>query len=291
MSAWSRDYYGWGGRRSVAGRRAEAERIVAKAARGGRPVSPVVIEGRKIASTFWGTAWCNNLERYRDFAYRLERGRSYVRSGAVVDLQIEAGVIRAQVSGTFLYQVEIGIDAVEAAAWRAIQQDCAGSIGSLVDLLAGKLSEAVMARLCVPETGLFPAPAAIRFECSCPDHATMCKHVAATMYGVGARLDAAPELLFTLRQVSVDDLLTAVARDMPAARPAPVSKRILSQDGLGALFGIDLVEGEVEVEAKPRAKRGAKATRKPATKTTAPPAKAHAKTTTRATKTRKRRAG
>lgn len=269
---------GWAPYKSAAQRRAEAAKLIREAAHRGTPLAPIVIEGRKIAATFWGKAWCDNLERYRDFAHRLERGRSYVRAGAVIDLAITAGRVRAQVNGSELYTVDVEIDMVGAEAWRAIQRDCAGSIGSLVDLLAGRLSDAVMARLCAERTGLFPAPANIHFACTCPDHARMCKHVAAVMYGIGARFDRAPELLFTLRQVSADELLASVAQDLPAARPAPASARLLPTDAsLAALFGIDLVLDIAAAKAprKPPAARkpAAKpAARRPAAKPAATPA-------------------
>jgi uncharacterized Zn finger protein len=232
-------YHTWAPRKSVAQRRAEAERQIKAAARGGRAKSPVRVTGRKIAQTFWGKAWCDNLERYRDFAYRLERGRSYLRSGSVIDLQIQGGRIAAEVLGSTLYEVAIDIDAVKRDAWRAIQRDCAGGIGSRIELLSGRLSEPVMTRLCAERTGLFPAPSAIRFTCSCPDHATMCKHVAAVMYGVGARLDHAPDLLFTLRRVSLDELLASAVTELPAT---PASGRVLATAGLASLFGIELAD-------------------------------------------------
>jgi uncharacterized Zn finger protein len=243
-------------------------------------MTPVAIAGRKIALTFWGKAWCDNLERYRDFAYRLERGRSYVRNGSVIDLKLEAGKIIAKVSGSSLYDVAIEIDSVARDAWRAIQRDCAGSIGSRVDLLSGRLSEPVMVRLCAERTGLFPVPSAIRFTCSCPDYAIMCKHVAAVMYGVGARLDGAPELLFTLRQVSLDELVASALEELPAAAP---SGRALGNDGLAALFGIELAttpSGSMGSVDPPRpsaspaatepARKPARATSKPARATTKP---------------------
>jgi len=236
VSAWSGGW-GWAPRKSVADRRADAERHIADAARRGTPLSPVRVTGRTIARTFWGKAWCDNLERYRDFAYRLERGRSYLRSGSVIDLQIAAGKVAAQVSGSDLYDVAIQIDVVASAAWRAIQRECAGGIASRIDLLAGTLSEPVMARLCADRTGLFPAPSAIQFSCSCPDYAAMCKHVAAVMYGVGARLDHAPELLFTLRKVALEDLVASAVTELPAA---PAASRVLASEGLGALFGLEL---------------------------------------------------
>jgi hypothetical protein len=247
------DYFTWRRTPSVARRRADAERRRNAAIRRGAAMSPVAITGRTIARTFWGKAWCDNLERYRDFAYRLERGRSYVRSGAVIDLQIAAGEIHAQVVGTSLYDVAIEIDAVTPDAWRAIRRDCAGSIGSRLDLLAGKLSDAVMSRLCAVQIGLFPAPSAIRFTCSCPDYAVMCKHVAASMYGVGARLDHAPELLFTLRRASVDDLMTSALSEVPSGRPR--SPRVLAAGAgggdLAAMFGIELADPAVQPIARP----------------------------------------
>ena len=240
--SWSGSYFGWEPRKSAAGRRADAARTIKDAARRGKPMAPVTIAGRKIAQTFWGKAWCDNLERYRDFAHRLERGRSYVRSGSVIDLKLETGKIVATVSGSSLYTVAIEIDAVKRDAWQAIQKDCAGGIGSRLDLLSGRLSEPVMARLCADRTGLLPAPSAIRFTCSCPDYAIMCKHVAAVMYGVGARLDHAPELLFTLRQVSADELLASAVSEL-SSTPSPT--RVLADAGLAALFGIELTSSPV----------------------------------------------
>jgi len=267
MSFWSRGF-AWTPRKTVAQRRAEAEREIENAARRGKATSPVAVSGRKLATTFWGKAWCDNLERYRDFAYRLERGRSYLRSGSVLDLQIAAGKISSEVLGSQRYEVAIEIDAVKRDAWRALQRDCAGSVGSRLDLLSGRLSEAVMARLCADRTGLFPAPSAIRFTCSCPDHATMCKHVAAAMYGVGVRLDRAPEMLFTLRRVSLDELLASAVTAVPAA---PAAGRVLATGGLASLFGIELVDTAAAAappdaapstpKAKPQRRRGAAITR------------------------------
>ncbi|HUQ07080.1 MAG TPA: hypothetical protein VM261_31525 [Kofleriaceae bacterium] len=250
--------YGWAPRKSVGQRRDEAAKLVADAARKGRPLAPIVIEGRKIVTSFWGQAWCDNIERYRDFAYRLERGRSYVRSGSVIDLAITPGRVTAKVLGSELYEVGIEMDAVARADWKAIQRDCSGDIRSLVDLLGGKLSDSVMARLCAERTGLFPAPKHIRIECSCPDYASMCKHVAATMYGIGARLDQAPELLFTLRKVSAAELVSAAAEAVPASRGATRSTRVLNDDGgsgLSALFGIEIVASHAEDAPAGRARR------------------------------------
>jgi uncharacterized Zn finger protein len=224
----------------VAKRRAQAEKAVAKAKKAGQDMQPVVIAGRTIARTFWGKAWCDNLEAYSDYENRLPRGRTYVRNGSVIDLKIEPGKVRARVVGSSLYQIEIGIAAVPAAHWKSLAKECTGSIASLVELLQGKLSKAVMERICQPKTGLFPAPKDIQLDCSCPDWATMCKHVAAVLYGVGARLDEQPELLFTLRQVDAADLVTQAAELPVKSKKAPPKAKVLDDAELADVFGIEM---------------------------------------------------
>jgi uncharacterized Zn finger protein len=227
----------------AAERRKQASREMQKLAKKGHAVSPVTIEGRAIAKTFWGKAWCDNLERYRDYDNRLPRGRSYVRSGAVVDLQINKGEINAKVSGSQIYKVEVSIATLPAARWKSLVTDCAGEIDSLVELLQGTFSEAVMKRMCKEDTGLFPSPKEISFTCSCPDWAHMCKHVAAVFYGVGARLDERPELLFTLRAVDEKDLIAKASKGLRARTAAkkPMRARVLDVEDLSDVFGIELV--------------------------------------------------
>src|SRR5712691_6243549 len=123
-------WYEWAPYVSVAERRRQAERELKKLKKKGQSVAPVAIEGRTIAKSFWGKAWCNNLERYSDYENRLPRGRSYVRNGSVVDLQIAKGEVLAFVSGSELYQIKIGIAPVAARRWKSICPDCAGSIDS-----------------------------------------------------------------------------------------------------------------------------------------------------------------
>src|SRR6516162_3924820 len=192
---------------AVAERRARAAREVAKRRKRGQNITPVVIEGRTIAHTFWGKAWCDNLESYSDFANRLPRGRTYVRNGSVIDLEITAGEVKALVSGSDIYTVAIKVAPVPKTRWKSICRDCAGAIDSLVELLEGRFSKGVMERICQQKSGLFPSPREIELSCSCPDWAEMCKHVAAVLYGIGARLDHDPELLFRLNQVNEHDLI------------------------------------------------------------------------------------
>jgi uncharacterized Zn finger protein len=222
----------------VAKRRAQAQREVGKLRKKNRAVTPIVIEGRKITSSVWGRAWCDNLERYADFENRLPRGRSYVRNGAVIDLTIERGQVKALVSGSEVYKVKVDVAVAAKARWSGICRDCAGSVGSLVELLQGRLSTGVMERVCREGDGLFPAPKEITMSCSCPDWADMCKHVAAVLYGIGARLDAAPELLFTLRGVDHADLVANAGADLPQSGAA--SGRILADGDLASVFGLEL---------------------------------------------------
>ena len=244
------DDYGWKPYVRVAARRVQAARAAAKLAKKGRPTSPVVIDGRKIAKTFWGKAWCDNLERYSDYANRLPRGRTYVRNGSVVDLQIVPGTVTALLSGSALYRTEVKVAAVANARWTAVCMDCAGAIDSLVELLQGRFSKGVMERICQEKTGLFPSPTEITFTCSCPDWASMCKHVAAVLYGIGARLDEKPDLLFALRQVDHQDLITRAGQGPSRTGKGPKTGKILDAGDLSEVFGIEMAQA-----AKPRATR------------------------------------
>jgi uncharacterized Zn finger protein len=237
-------YYdgGWRPYVSVAERRRKAAREMEKRKKQGHAVSPVGIEGRTIAKTFWGKAWCENLERYSDYANRLPRGRTYVRNGSVVDLQITPGAIHAYVSGSELYKVALQIAPVAKARWKSICNDCAGAIDSLVELLQGRLSTGVMERICRQNQGLFPAPAEIQLSCSCPDWAGMCKHVAAVLYGIGARFDHQPELLFRLRAVDEMELIASAGKAAPLAKRGPAAGKLLGGEDLSEVFGLDMAQ-------------------------------------------------
>ena len=241
---------GWPPYVSAAERRLRAAREAQKLRKKGSSVEPVTIEGRRIALTFWGKAWCDNMESYRDFESRLPRGRSYARNGSVLDLQIAPGKVTALVSGSSLYRVAIDITQLSNKKWQAIRADCAGGIDSLVELLQGKLSKAVMERLCRQDAGLFPRPSEIRFSCTCPDFASMCKHVAAALYGVGARLDHKPELLFRLRAVNETELVADIDVVLPISRRGTGSDKILEGGNLSALF-------DLEMAARPAVEQGA----------------------------------
>ena len=260
-------YNQWAPYVPVAERRRKAAAEMAKLSKKGQTVSPVRIEGRAITTTVWGNAWCANMEHYSDYSNRLPRGRTYVRNGSVVDLQIQPGRVEARVSGSSIYRTTITIKPLVAAAWKKLCADCAGSIDSLVELLQGRFAKGVMERLCRQGDGLFPVPKEITFDCSCPDGAYMCKHVAAVLYGIGARFDHQPELLFTLRQVDASHLLAKAGTGITAA--AATSERALATDDVGALFGLELDAYPTETpppSAKSKPKNSKKTPKAPAAK-------------------------
>jgi uncharacterized Zn finger protein len=213
----------------------------------GVDIQPIGIEGRKIAKTFWGEAWCKHMDAQGDFANRLPRGRTYVRNGSVCHLKITKGKIEAIVSGSELYNVKIDITPLPAAKWEQVKQQSSGQIGSLMELLQGKISKSVMQVVTDARDGLFPQPKEIKLRCDCPDYATMCKHAAAVLYGVGARLDHQPELLFQLRGVNHLDLITASAdQAVSEATNRGGSRRQVAAGDLGDVFGIDLDEDQTD---------------------------------------------
>ncbi|MBN2034538.1 MAG: helix-turn-helix domain-containing protein [Deltaproteobacteria bacterium] len=248
--------YGWRPYVPVAVRRARSLKKLEKLQKKGLCIRPVEIAGRKIAQSFWGQAWCDHLEKFSDYANRLPRGRTYVRNGSVCHLEIAEGAVKAMVSGSELYNVDIEIKKLPAKKWADVKKRCAGQIGSLLELLQGKLSKSVMAVVTDRDKGLFPNPGEITLHCSCPDWAVMCKHVAAALYGVGARLDEKPELLFLLRGLDHEELISAEAglAAVSSVSQAEGHMRIAESD-LSNLFGIEMTQEEDQRSKKPAAKR------------------------------------
>ena len=235
-------YYGYKPYVSVGERQKQAEKAAAKAKKAGKLYSPIAAYRGALAKTVWGKAWCDSLEAHSDFANRLPRGSSYVRNGSVIDLQISSSQVKALVMGSASYEIEVTVKPVAPAQWKSICKDCSGSIASLVEILQGKLSTSVMQRLCQPGTGLLPTAKALTFSCSCPDWADMCKHVAAVLYGVGARLDHQPELLFTLCNVDAKELIQAAGSGLVAPRKAPKSAQVLDDALLDDVFGLEMAQ-------------------------------------------------
>jgi uncharacterized Zn finger protein len=256
-------------------RKAQATRFALDHAKQqGRAVQPVALKGKKIATTFWGKAWCDHLESYSDYANRLPRGRTYVRNGSVVDLDISAGCVKAIVAGSDVYEIDIQIDRLKAADWKKIRNDCSASIDSLLDLLGGRFSDGVMTRLTRRPDGLFPSPKEINMECSCPDWAGLCKHLAAVLYGVGAHFDKHPELLFLLRDVDHSQLVTEAVSEGNLSTAFGEPSTALAGEDLGAMFGIDLDVSAAATETKVDPKKRRSPTKKKAAKKKAGPKKA-----------------
>jgi len=242
-------YYAYPRYVSVGEKQARNRKAIAKLRKRNPDLRPVVVEGRTIARSWWGKSWNANLERYADYSNRIGRGRSYVRHGAVLDLRIDAGTVRAQVQGSrgSPYEVVVTIKGLPAPVWRQLREVSLDRLESLTDLLAGEFPKALKDAFFAQGTGLFPAPKEISFDCSCPDWASMCKHVAAVLYGIGNRLDAAPELLFTLRQVTIDDLIAhtvdATAEGLLTKAEQAAGDDVLADADLGDVFGIELDDG------------------------------------------------
>jgi uncharacterized Zn finger protein len=236
-------YSGYKPYKPVAAKKADARQKLAKLKKQNPDISPVVIEGRKIAVTWWGAAWNKNLESYADFANRIGRGRSYVKNGMVLDLQIGPGVVTAMVSGSRKnpYEVEINIDKLSERRWQNIVNQCSRRIAGISDLVEGKFPEDLAEIFLKQELGLFPAPSEIHLDCSCPDWARMCKHVAAALYGVGARLDQDPMLFFTLRGIDFSELLKKSVDekiDSMLKNAGKKSARTIDDADITGLFGL-----------------------------------------------------
>lgn len=251
--------YGWSPYVPVAQRRAKARKQMDKLRKQGVDIQPVEIEGRTIARSFWGKGWCDHLDSFGDYANRLPRGRTYVRNGSVCHLAISKGSVEAIVSGSELYTVSMSIQTLPATKWKGVKQRCTGRIGSLLELLQGKLSDEIMDAVTDRKSGMFPGPKEIKYDCNCPDWAGMCKHIAAVIYGIGARLDERPELLFVLRGVDHEELIDADAAVVEIGKGGgrKSKRRALATDSLEGVFGVEFEEGEVNTSAVPKKPRRA----------------------------------
>ncbi len=256
----------------VSERRAQAKREVAKLRKKGEDIQPVEIEGRAIARSFWGKGWCTHLESFGDYSNRLPRGRTYVRNGSVCHLGIGEGQVEAIVSGSELYRVRVDISPLGKKKWQRLKQRCTGKIGSLIELLQGNLSDEIMNTVTDRKHGLFPLPGEIKYTCDCPDWADMCKHISAVMYGIGARLDSQPELLFLLRGVDHEELITAdAATDAIAGKGSSRARRRSLSDGdLENVFGVELATPQAtQAGGRATSGRSGPTKRRPAKKKTA----------------------
>jgi uncharacterized Zn finger protein len=233
-------YYGWKPYVRVAQRQAKALKKIKTLRKKGMNIQPIELENRKISTTFWGKSWCKHIESFSDYENRLPRGRTYVRNGSVCHLSIEKGKISAIVVGSYLYNIEIDIQPLPLEKWLEIKKKCSGQIGSILELLSGQLSDSVMNVVCHQKQGLFPLQGEINISCSCPDWASMCKHVAAVLYGVSSRLDRLPEQLFLLRGVNHEELIDISASISKSIEKGKSTSQRIADSSLEDVFGIEM---------------------------------------------------
>lgn len=249
-------YWGYAPYVSVAEKKARAEKKLKQLKKKMPDIQPVILSGTTLARSWWAKSWNTNLERYADYDNRIDRGKSYVRHGAVLDLKILPGKVQAMVLGSAAtpYKVVVDIQPIGKAQWLEIKKQCDGHLKSLRELLAGKFSETLSGVFFDKKKGLFPDQKAIKFQCSCPDWASMCKHVAAVLYGIGARFDEDPALFFTLRGVEMSELVAEAVSDKAnelLGKTEEKSARVIEDTDLSALFGIDM-DNKPDFSRKPK---------------------------------------
>lgn len=228
---------------SAAEKKEKANNSIAKLKKKNSDIEPVILDGRTLAKSWWGKAWNLNLESYADYENRIARGKSYVRNNMVLDLKITKGKVKAKVQGSRSkpYEVEILIDTLNSEKWEHVTTLCNNSIDSLEQLVEGKFPKELDVLFKEKKYGIFPSPKEIHFDCSCPDLASMCKHVAAVLYGIGARLDSNPMLFFELRDIdskelvrkSVEQKLESMLRNA-----GKKSKREIAEKDISDIFGL-----------------------------------------------------
>jgi len=235
--------YGYPKYVSVAEKKAKAERALKKLEKNNPALDPVIIEGRTLAKSWWGKAWNLNLESYADYSNRIARGKSYVRSNAVLDLKISKGKVTAKVQGSRAkpYDTEIRIEILNSTKWREITELCSRRIDTLEQLIEGKFPKELEILFTDKRYSMFPSPKEIHFNCSCPDYASMCKHVAAVLYGIGARLDQNPLLFFELRDIDGRELIRKSIEqkiDSMLKNAGRKSKREIAAEDIPHIFGL-----------------------------------------------------
>lgn len=249
-------YYGFPKYIPVGEKRVKAAKKLKQLRKKNQDINPVILDGSKLTHTWWGKAWNKNLEAYADYSNRIGRGKTYVRHGAVLDLKMYAGKITALVQGNRSkpYSLEIKIKPIPNEKWSKIKKACQGKLISMAKLLDGKFPEELQGIFTRKGSGLFPTPREINFHCSCPDWASMCKHIAAALYGVGSRLDNDPSLFFTLRKVKMDNLVSEVAKDKSRIMLSKAKKktsRVIADSDVSDMFGLDVGIKEKPVKVKP----------------------------------------
>ncbi len=184
----------------------------------------------QFVTNWWAQRWISALERVVNSG-RLNRGRTYARAGQVLSLDEVGGVVKARVQGTRPqpYKVTIKLKPLSDRQWDRVIDALSGQALFAAQLLAGEMPQEIDAVFAAAGSSLFPSTEGeLETECSCPDWANPCKHVAATHYILAEQLDEDPFLLFRLRgrtQEQVMAALRARRSDTPrtAAEPAPAA--------------------------------------------------------------------
>ncbi len=226
----------------VGQKKLNAQKQIEKLRKKNPDISPVIIEGSKIATKWWGISWNKNLENYADYSNRIDRGRSYVKNGFVIDLKIYPGIVEALVMGSSNtpYKVRVDIEVMSQRDWNRVVSACSNKISNLDELISGKFPIELQ-ELFTMKNGLFPSSSEIDFSCSCPDWASMCKHVSAVLFAIGAKFDEDPLLFFKLRGIdfeylikkSVDEKLKNMMKNSEQK-----SKRVIEDEDIDDIFGL-----------------------------------------------------
>ncbi len=197
---------------------------------GALQLNPVHEKSRKLAKNAWGSAWMRQLAYCEQEGFSLAAGRSLLRHGCVLDVQVGRGTIDALVSGEELYEIHLKLAEPDEEKIEYLREQCGAHIDSLVALLDGKIDASVMQQLCDPEEGLLPLPYEWQMDCNCPDWNEPCPHAAAAIYAAGCLIDAEPRLLFTLRGIEPSTLC-----EVPSTAAADFDATDLANT-----FGIDI---------------------------------------------------
>jgi len=187
------------------------------------------IKVKKFGTTWWGQRWIEALEHLgAEYAARLKRGQSYARQGRVHDLEIEGGTITARVTGTrpVPYRVTIRVTPLAGRVWTATIRAMATRALFAARLLSGEMPQEIDEAFHGVGASLFPQRAGDLFtECTCPDWANPCKHVAAVHYVLGEAFDRDPFLLFELRGRPKELVLASLRRIRAAGRPSTATAK------------------------------------------------------------------
>ncbi len=222
-------------RLSAAEKKNRLERAQAQLLAADPEIAPLHLRHKtKLAASFWGRAWCRHLEIFHELDYRFSAGRTLLRAGAVLDLRCRETLLAAWVFDLEFYKVTIRFEPLDPAKWARFVGKAQGQVSSLLDLLAGKVPDSLAQLIADPSWGLFPESSELCFSCTCLDHASLCVHVSACLYGIGVRGDESAGLFFALRRVNPQEIISGLASEL-RSQPGELPKL-----DLGQLFAIEL---------------------------------------------------